>query len=462
MESDILRKTAFSQAPGSTNLDLEQISGFLKVIYGDLSFRGHYLGLKRGFFIGMGYALTNEIQNYYDTDNYWGELTYSRKLMTSLSATLKLSYDHYQQQPYVKSLPEGYNNSFPIGRIGRPFAQNQSINAELQLDWDPFTGNHVIAGVVSESIRQYDVHRIANFNPMTGAYLGSLQEVANWNKNAERQTTSLYFQDEWRLLDQVALTAGVRYDNYSDFGDTINPRAGLVWSIQDNVDLKLLYGQAFRAPSFIEMYNINTVSNAGNPNLKPERIETWEAGLDVHFSHALNLDINYFYSAIDDLITRDATVTPTSFINAGRAVTQGVEAGLHGAFEQLQWKTSYAWQDPRDKITGRRLADVPSQRANVSINYPLTRYLNLYADLRWIGPRPRDTGDTRAEMPDYTTVDMALTANNFFKGLEIQLAVHNLFDKRYSDPDTSGAAQKIPGDFPREGISVQANLLYKF
>jgi len=462
VESDVLRNTPYSLAPGSPNLDVEQTEGFLKVVYGDFSFRGHYLGVKKGFYIGMGHALTNGTQNYYDTDNYWGELAYSRKIATSLSATLKVSYDHYQQQPYVKSLPDGYNNSFPAGKIGHPLVQDQSINAELQLDWDPFPGNHVIAGVVSESLKQYDVRRIANFNPLTGAYLGSLQEVANWNKNAQRQTTSLYLQDEWRLLDQVALTAGVRYDHYSDFGGTVNPRAGLVWSALDNVDVKLLYGQAFRAPSFIEMYNINTVSNAGNPDLKAERIETWEGGVAVRFSRTLNLDLNYFYSAIDDLIIRDGSVTPTSSKNGGRARTQGVEAGLHGAFDLLQWKASYAWQDPRDPDSGRRLADVPSHRVTASLNYALTRYLNLHGDLRWTGPRPRDTGDTRAEMPDYTTVDMALTAHDFLQGLEIQVAVFNLFDQRYSDPDTSGAAQKIPGDFPREGISAQANVLYKF
>ncbi|GAM10786.1 vitamin B12 transporter BtuB [Geobacter sp. OR-1] len=462
VESDVLRSTAFSNAPGTVHLDAEQTEGFLKLLYGDFTFRGHYLCVKKGFFIGMGYALTNDTQNYYDTDNYWGELAYSRRITTSLSATLKVSYDHYQQQPYVKSLPDGYNNSFPAGKIGRPLVQDQSINAELQLDWDPFPGNHIIAGVVSESMKQYDVHRIANFNPLTGAYLGSLQKVANWNKNAERQTTSFYLQDEWHLLNQVALTAGVRYDHYSDFGGTVNPRAGLVWNALDNVDLKLLYGQAFRAPSFVEMYNINTVSNTGNPNLKAERIATWEGSVAVRFSRALNLDFNYFYSAIDDLIVRDGSVTPTSFNNAGKAVTQGIEMGLNGAFELLQWKTTYAWQDPRDDVTGKRLADVPSQRATASLNYALTQYLNLHTGLIWTGPRPRDTGDTRKEMPDYTTVDMALTAHDFLKGLEIQVALFNLFDKRYSDPDTSGAAQKIPGDFPREGISVLANLLYKF
>ena len=76
--------------------------------------------------------------------------------------------------------------------------------------------------------------------------------------------------------------------------------------------------------------------------------------------------------------------------------------------------------------------------------------------------RPRVQGDTRQQMPSYTTVDLAVTARNFWKGLEVQMAVHNLFNKHYSDPDSSGAAKLIPGDFPREGISVFANVLYKF
>lgn len=463
VESDVLRNTPYSAAPGAPDLDVKQTDAFLKVVAGDLAFRGHYLASRKGYYIGFGYALTDETNSSCDIDNYWGEITYNRRVGVDLAATLKLSYDHYQQEPFVKSLPAGFNHSFPEGRIGRPFMQNRSLNTELQLDWDPFPGNHVIAGLGSESLKQYDVYRLANFNPLTGTYLGALQPVANWNQDASRQSTSLYLQDEWQAQEKINLTAGVRYDHYSDFGEAVNPRVGLVWNVLDQADLKMLYGQAFRAPHFQELYNINTVSNAGNPNLKPERIETFETGVAYRFSRALQLDLNYFHSDIDDLITRDGSVTPSSYINAGQATVQGVEVGLHGrALHALGWKTTYAYQDPRDGVTGQRLPYVPAHRATGSLNYGLNRYLELNSELHWTGSRPRAEGETRSEMPAYATVDVAATVRGFYKGLALQLAVHNLFDQRYADPDTSGTANKIPGDFPREGISVLANVMNKF
>lgn len=74
------------------------------------------------------------------------------------------------------------------------------------------------------------------------------------------------------------LTAGVRHDRYSDFGDTTNPRLALVWEAAYNVTAKLMHGRAFRAPSFSEQYTINPVST-GNPDLKSERVGTTEFAL---------------------------------------------------------------------------------------------------------------------------------------------------------------------------------------
>ncbi|MBI5848839.1 MAG: TonB-dependent receptor [Nitrospirae bacterium] len=461
--SDVLRSTPFSAAPGAPHLDVKQTDAFLKVVYGDFSFRGHYLTSRKGYYIGFGFAVTDRTNHYCDIENYWGELAWNRRISENLDATIKLYYDHYSQDPLVKSLPNGFNNSFPEGRIGEPIMQNGTIGTEWQIAWEPFKGNRLSTGLVYEDFQQYGVKRLANFNPLTGAYVGPLQEVANWNREVGRQNASFYLQDEWQLSKSINLTVGARYDHYSDFGDAISPRAGLVWTVLENADLKLLYGRAFRAPNFQELYNINTVSNAGNPNLKPERIETLEAGVAYRISRTLQLELNYFHSDIDDLITRDGSVTPTSFINAGRADIQGVEAGLQGrAFDSIRWKTTYAWQDPRDGVTGQRLPYVPSHRATASLNYGLSRYLNLHGDIQWTGARPRAQGDIRSEMPSYTTVDIALTAHGLYKGLEFQLVGHNLFNKHYHDPDTSGGANKIPDDFPREGISVLVNIVYKF
>ena len=459
----------FSMAPGTPELNFRQTEAFLKIGYGDLSFRGQYLTRRKDIYIGIVSALTDDSSKD-QVDNYWGELAYNLHLTDSLTSGFKLYFDHYEQDPNVKIYPNGFAGVFPNGMIGKPLVKNRTIGGELQVDWAAFTGNHLIAGFSFEELSQYDVKQMANFDPTTGfptpGVPPAIQEVANWNRDATRQAWAMYVQDEWQLPKDVTLTVGLRYDNYSDFGDTVNPRVGLVWSFLDNADLKLLYGQAFRAPNFQELYNINNPTIIGNPNLKPEKITTYEAGLNYRLNRYFATSLNYFYSIIDDQIGWVPSTIPGQAAvntNIGKTTTQGIELGLSGAYgTDLYWKAAYAYQDPRDDITGRRLPYVPSQRASGSVNYALTKYANLHTDVLWTGPRPRAQGDTRPEAPAYTTVDLAVMLKNFYKTLEIQATVRNLFDERYKDPDTSGAAKSVPGDFPREGISGFVTASYKF
>lgn len=459
VESDSLRNTPWSMAPGHTDLSARQTNAFLKFLYGDFSYRGHYLDSVEAAYIGFNSALTDG--NFSNPQNYWNELAYHLRLSDTLSSNIKLYYDYYGKDEDLKLLPNGYRGSFPQGMVCNPQVKDRTFGGETQIDWTPSEWNHLIAGMSYEEMQQYDVKLMANYDPLTNVYIGPIQEVTNWNKDATRQIWALYLQDEWQMLERLNLTMGLRYDHYSDFGNTLNPRIGLVWNLLDNTDLKLLYGRAFRAPTFQQLYNVNAVS-VGNPELGPEHIETFEAGVTYCFSRALNMDLNYFHSDIKDLIERQGSA-PAHFVNIGRAVTQGVELSLSGnPFTTLHWNATYTWQDPRDDITGDRLPYVPSQRATASLNYGLSRYLNLHTDLVWTGSRPRAKGETRSDMPSYATVNVAVTAWRFFRGMEVQLAIHNLFDKRYYDPDVSGVENKIPGDYPNEGISTIMNVMYKF
>ncbi|MEW6602998.1 MAG: TonB-dependent receptor, partial [Nitrospirota bacterium] len=260
----------------------------------------------------------------------------------------------------------------------------------------------------------------------------------------------------------VNLTAGVRRDHYSDFGDTTNPRVGIVWGFRENADLKLLYGKAFRAPNFVELYNRNNPVNVGNIDVKPEKISTYEASLGFKPAKSFTVDLNYFYSEIKDLIVWNSQ-SPALHVNAGEADIDGVELVLTGQYtSENYWKLSYTYQDPRDSMTDERLPYVPIHRASGSLNHGLTKYLNIHTDVLWTGERSRPAGDTRDDIAAYTTVDLALTLKNFYKTLEIQGTVHNLFDEKYEDPDTSGASQLVPGDFPRDGISGIITASYKF
>lgn len=467
IEADTLTGTPYTQAPDATDLYLKQTDAFLKLDYGAFSFRGNYHTKKQGMNVGIASALTDDSSKT-QIDNYWSELAYKQRLLDGLSANLKFTYDYYEQDPNMKIYPNGFRGLFPDGMIGKPLVKDQTIGSELQLDWDLSKENHLIVGISYEELRQFDVKQLANFNPLNGAPLGLVQEVANWNKDATRQIFAAYLQDEWQLPGQVNIIAGLRYDHYNDFGDTVNPRFGLVWGFLDNADLKLLYGKAFRAPNFVELYNANNLSAIGGTDIEPERVQTYEAALSWRLNRYFAASANYFFSSIHDQIAQ--TGSPAVYTNLSKTETQGVELSMNGSLgADLSWKATYSWQDPRNEKTDKRLPYVPSQRASGSINYAPVKYINLHTDLLWTGKRPRDTGDSRPDMPSYMTVDLAVTLKNFFETLEIQATVRNLFDKHFKDPDTSGGnvnlagtGPKVSGDFPREGISAFLTATYKF
>ncbi len=461
--------TQWSTVPGDADMFAEKNDLFLKLIYGNLYFKGQYTKKRKGNYIGMAYALTDE--DHWTRSYYWGEVGYKSKINDQLSANFKINYDYYEQDSVVKLMPEGFAGSFPNGMIGGPKIKNRTTGGEFQLDYVVNDNNHLIAGALYEKYKQFDVKNISNYDatlfPPVPVYLGSVQDIsswANWNKDdATREIWAAYIQDEWEIIDNLNLTAGVRHDHYSDFGDTTNPRAGVVWDFFEKATLKLLYGQAFRAPNFVELYNQNNPINVGNPALKPEKIKTYEASLGWRPAQSFTIDLNYFHSEIENLIIWDTSTSPALHINAGEAEVDGIELVLTGQYTpDNYWKLTYTYQDPKDSVTDERLSYVPLHRASGIINYGLTKYLNMHTDILWTGSRSRPAGDTRGDAASYTTVDLALTLKNIYKTLEIQGTIHNLFDENYEDPDTSGALQSAPNDFPREGLSAMLNVSYKF
>lgn len=471
IDKDRFAGQSYTAAPGRTDLNLEKTDIFLKASYGNLTFKGQYVSKDRGAYIGNAYALTDE--NFITYKNFWNELSYNQKFTNKFSTNLRIYLDQFEQDAKIELFPEGFTSTvgtFPDGALAHALLKNRTLGAELQFEYEMFDGNNLIFGGIYENIRQFDVRYFANYDPTTPTKdllpLGSFQDITsrwNFNKDTRREIWAVFIQDEWEIRDNLSLTVGARYDHYSEFGKTLNPRAGIVWGFIDNAELKLLYGQAFRAPNFVELYNANNPTVIGNPDLKPEKIRTYEVAVGYRFSDKFRMDMDYFTNLIDDLIVRDATVSPARYANKQGARVRGVEIGFIGKYSfSNYWKLSYTYQEPKDSDTKKRLPDVPSQRATASLNYGLSRYLISHIDVLWTGSRPRASGDTRGKTASYTTVDLNLIAKDIYKNLEIKGSVHNLLDKRYRDPDTSGASKLIPNDFPREGISALISISYKF
>ncbi len=218
--------------------------------YGDFSFSGRYVEKDRGPYIGVVNALNDDSE--IETSHLLGELNYKRDIGESLHLLAKGYYDDYSLYIDWEIFPEGAISGFPDGFVGIPETKDRTLGTEIQLDYSLWDKNTITAGALVEYIKQYDTRHTANFNPNTGAPLGSLQDITSWanfNKDEYRGVSALYVQDVWKITPNIECTFGVRFDYYSDIGETYNPRAALVWKFMENAHLNPCLPLVFANPS---------------------------------------------------------------------------------------------------------------------------------------------------------------------------------------------------------------------
>lgn len=154
-------------------------------------------------------------------------------------------------------------------------------------------------------------------------------------------------------LHTLTLDAAVRYDNYSDVGETTNPKFGLNWAPVSGLMLRGSYGTSFRAPLISQIYgNSNNLfgqtyqnPSGGAPlsgfaysgpnlNLAPEEATTWSVGGDLDVTNNLRLSATYWNveytnqvdSYLSDLaiLTRESQFAGTGIILRGTAARDRV------------------------------------------------------------------------------------------------------------------------------------------
>jgi vitamin B12 transporter len=186
------------------------------------------------------------------------------------------------------------------------------------VSWRPQGSTAFSAGVEYEEERQ---RGRSEFSGSFGTFPDSIR--------VQRSTASYFVQtvlDAWPL----AVTAGGRLDDNSQFGTHGTYRVGFVFRPRPESRVRLSIGTGFKEPTFFENY-AHGFGALGNPDLKPERSLSWEAGIDRTLAGGrVTLTGTYFHQRFRDLI--EYTGSPPSgepnYFNVSGAAASGLEARL--------------------------------------------------------------------------------------------------------------------------------------
>ncbi|NTS78527.1 TonB-dependent receptor [Catenovulum sp. SM1970] len=445
-------------------------------------------------------ATADNFKSHHSGKHAYLDLDY--RLSSDLKTKTRAWYRENRQLPDT-----GFRYSYRFVDLTKSYHSfNSQIGIEPQLEWQRDKDSTLLVGMrlmqsdkmdqlVSlgaeqlghDPVTDSSWHRATEGdNPQLG-----LPEREPVNKVSEQALYSTY---DSVLADNWNYSLGLRYDNSDDYGDTLNPRLGFIYKVPvelfERLNVKFLYGEAFREPSVFEL----TDEFRGNENLEPEEISTyevvsqgsWIAENNDAWIQALTFSASVYYSDLQNLISLVANPgSESGVIYSNTDDTQVRGATLSSDLQLGRNLKSYINYHFNECDAGDGWKDIPNvatHKINAGINYQ-TEWANFDLRVNYVGER--EVPDTNSyfaheKAPSYTKVNAVVTSRSFnYAGFELQpqLKINNLLDEDYygvgrqdgrslvtdydpiTNPNPEGFA---PAYHPQSGRTLEFNLSVKF
>ena len=269
----------------------------------------------------------------------------------------------------------------------------------------------------------------------------------------------VFAQTDVFIVTNLSVNAGVRYDHYGTIGDTVNPRAAAIGTPWNGTTVKLIYGEAYRAPNDNELYYASPYAKA-NSALRPETIRSYELVLEQKLGRHLRASASLFQNDIDDLITQELDPRDQLLVyrNTSAVRARGVELELDGEWNSgLRGSVSYSLQRAENRDNDERLSNSPAQLAKLNLSVPIyQRKVFAGLEIQYVGDR---LTLRREPAGDFALVNFTLFSRDLVGGLEASASIYNLFDTVYADP---GAGEHVQDRIEQDGRSFRVKLTYRF
>lgn len=306
--------------------------------------------------------------------------------------------------------------------------------------------------------------------------------LTNWRDPDSRTTvnggydgrstiTSVFAQDEYRATDRLTFHVGGRLDRWETRGDyfqntaparaatypsrgetAFNPKVSGVFRPAEDVTLRASWGRSFRAPSNLDLYSTTVQSSSvsptgtltiqSDPNLKPERGESWELGGEWRMGRLAKATASVYRTDLKDMIySQQVDLSLTQRINAGKARVNGAELGVvvkPAAWLELNanasWIDSEMLENSADPgSVGKRLTQVPAKLAYLGLTATRGAWSGTlearYSGQTFITARNTDTVQGVPSANDAHTLVNVKLSHQWNKEMRLNLALNNLLDR---------------------------------
>ncbi|HEX9965685.1 MAG TPA: TonB-dependent receptor [Allosphingosinicella sp.] len=311
--------------------------------------------------------------------------------------------------------------------LNRTFGRRFTASARLEKK----VGGHEVTAAAE--------HQSERFRARDEVYFGATRQ------DRSRELSALVGAWEAKWSSKLTTEIALRHDRFSAFADATTVRAGVTFEPVRRVQLVAGYGEGIAQPTFYDLYGFFPGSFAGNPALKAERSEGWNAGARLGRWHRTTFSLDYFEARLRDEIVDvfdPATFRSTTANASGTSRRKGIQALLEvtprGRWAQRLFAT-YTYLDAGEQQVPGALAVREIRRPRHSAGFGAQGELGKVSwgvTLAYAGAR-RDTDfesfpARTVRLGDYVLGSLQL-GWRFAEGMEMFARAENAFDSRYQD-----------------------------
>lgn len=403
-------------------MDLKNFS--VLASYKNFRINSLYSNRKKHVPTGLYGGRFNDDKTFFQDINHFFELAYDYELNDFLNGTIKIYNDNYEFKGRYAFYPDSNWQTGPDYEYEHNSIKNTTYGGEILVNTNFHEKHNTLLSFEYKDFYALDFEYTYESNNL----VSSIEEFS-MNPNVDLFSTSLLH--EYDLMKNIKLMGGIRYDYYNKIADNLSFRGGIHYHPKSKLRIKLLYGEAFRAPNLWEINGGFYIE--GNQGLDPETIQNAEFIFDIDFSSKIKSTTSIFWYKTQNSIQPD-----TTFLNVKGIYGRGFETSLKYVASYLNSYINFTFCDVRKSTNDKRITFTPKYMVKAGLMKEVIKdKIAIGFENQYIGKRYRAL-KSQGMLPAYNLANITLSSAKVFKNIDISCSVYNILNVSYEHPSFLG------------------------